>query len=208
MHDPMMPHQAQRHEHLTSEPSDERRREAYKPIRLDQLIEVDAKQLHRDAEMASEVEVFRHFDHMVLLVRILQSRPYRQNTTLLAFREKKAYPFAQVIQNLDLNKRLVVEALLIPDNLDSHHLARAMVATREHLSERALPERIDNLVPIREVIAVHNKVIPTIIVITKVIRRPVRMRRLLPAAAEEIRSVVLENLLLLVLTQLAALRVL
>ena len=118
------------------------------------------------------------------------------------------HPFPEIIQYLDLYKSLMVEALLIPDNLDSHHLARAMISTRQHLSERALPERIDNLVPIREVIAVHNKVIPTIIVITKVIRRPVRMRRLLPAAAEEIRSVVLEDLLLLVLTQLAALRAL
>ena len=40
-------------------------------VRLDELVEVDAQELHCDAEMATEVEVLGHLDDVVLLVRIL-----------------------------------------------------------------------------------------------------------------------------------------
>ena len=40
-------------------------------VRLDKLVEVDAQELHRNAEMSTEVEVLRHLDDMVLLLGIL-----------------------------------------------------------------------------------------------------------------------------------------
>ena len=67
----MMPHQGQRSEHLACEPSNERRRETCETIRLDQLVQVDTQELHRNAQMATEVEMLGHLDDVVLLVRIL-----------------------------------------------------------------------------------------------------------------------------------------
>ena len=40
-------------------------------VRLDELVEVDAQELHRNAEMSAEVEVLRHLDDMVLLLLVL-----------------------------------------------------------------------------------------------------------------------------------------
>ena len=61
-------------QHLAREASNERRREADEPIRLDQFVKVDAQELHCDAKVAAEVEVFRHFDNVVLLIGVLDSR--------------------------------------------------------------------------------------------------------------------------------------
>ena len=53
--------------------TDETCREAMEVVRLDQLVEVDAQQLHRDAQMATEVEVLSHLDHMMLFLLILST---------------------------------------------------------------------------------------------------------------------------------------
>ena len=67
----MMPHQGQRSEHLAREPTNERRRETRKTIRLDQLVQVDTQELHRNAQMISEVKMFSHLDNVVLFIRVL-----------------------------------------------------------------------------------------------------------------------------------------
>ncbi len=72
------------------------------------------------------------------------------NTVDLNRRLKDAtHPFPQIIQNLDLDESLVVETLLVPDDLDSHGLPGAMVATMKHLPEGALTQGVDDLVPKR-----------------------------------------------------------
>ena len=40
-------------------------------VRLDEFVEIDAQELHRNAEMSAEVEVLRHLDDIVFLIRIL-----------------------------------------------------------------------------------------------------------------------------------------
>lgn len=72
MHDTMMAHQRQRQKHLTCEPPYERSGKSYETVRLDELVEVDAQELHRDAEVASEIEILGHFDDMMLLLLVLR----------------------------------------------------------------------------------------------------------------------------------------
>ena len=49
--DPVLPHEHERPQDLDSESANEARREASEAVGLDQLIQVDAEQLHSDAEM-------------------------------------------------------------------------------------------------------------------------------------------------------------
>lgn len=67
----MMSHEDQRHQHLASESTDERRREPNEAIGFDELVEIDAQKLHSDAQMIPEVEVLCHLDNIVLLFRVL-----------------------------------------------------------------------------------------------------------------------------------------
>lgn len=67
----MVAHEREGLKHLTREATNETCREPVEIVRLDELIEVDAQQFHRNAKMTTEVEVFSHLDDMVLLFRIL-----------------------------------------------------------------------------------------------------------------------------------------
>lgn len=51
----------------------------------------------------------------------------------------KTYPFTKVIQDLDLNKGLMMEPFLVPDNLDSHGFTSAVVPAVENLTKGAFP---------------------------------------------------------------------
>ena len=68
-----MPHQTQRHDHLARKTAYQSGGEADESVGLDQLVQVDAQQFHRDAQVIAEVKVFRHLDDMVLLLVILHS---------------------------------------------------------------------------------------------------------------------------------------
>jgi len=72
VHYAMMPHQAQRQDHLTREASYQSSREPNKPVCFDQFVQVDAEQLHGNAEVIAEVEVFGHLDDMMLFFMILK----------------------------------------------------------------------------------------------------------------------------------------
>ena len=82
--------------------------------------------------MISEVEVFLHLDGVVFPFLILSNQSVRRRR---AKAQSGAHPFPQIIQNLDLNQGLMMEAFLVTDDLDSHRLARAVVATLQNLSE-------------------------------------------------------------------------
>lgn len=71
MNDSVLPHQRQRHQHLTREATNERGRESNESIGFDQFVQVNTQQLHRDAQVIAEVEMFSHFDNMVFFIRIL-----------------------------------------------------------------------------------------------------------------------------------------
>lgn len=71
MNDPMVSHEGQRLQHLTSESANKGCREPDEVVRLDQFIKVDAQQLHRNAQVATKIEVLRHLDDVMLFVLIL-----------------------------------------------------------------------------------------------------------------------------------------
>jgi hypothetical protein len=71
MNDAMVPHQGQWHQHLARETAYEACCETNKTVCLDELVEVNAQKFHGNAKVASEVEVFRHLDDVVLLIRVL-----------------------------------------------------------------------------------------------------------------------------------------
>ena len=73
VYDAMVPHEGQRQQHLAREAADESGREAHEAVRLDQLVEIDAQQLHGDTKVVAEIEMFSHLDNMVLFVMILWS---------------------------------------------------------------------------------------------------------------------------------------
>lgn len=59
-------------QHLTCEPANKPSRKSHETVGLDKLIEVNAQELHRDAEMTTEIEMFRHLDDMVFLILVLR----------------------------------------------------------------------------------------------------------------------------------------
>jgi len=73
VHNPVVAHQAQGHDHLACESPNQRGGEADETIGLDQLVQIDTEQLHRDTEMIPEIKVLRHFDDMVLLFLVLRN---------------------------------------------------------------------------------------------------------------------------------------
>lgn len=150
MYNPVMTHQGQGSQHLTSESPDESCREPDEAVCLDELVKVDAQQLHGDAQVTAEIKVLSHLDHMVLLFRI---------------------PFPKVVQDLDLDERLMVEAFLVADDFDGGRLAGCVVSTLKDLPERTFPKCANDLIPICQVIVLDNQVIATLIVIAVVVSR-------------------------------------
>lgn len=75
----------------------------------------------------------------------------------------------QLLQNVDFDQRLLVEPLLVPDDLDSHKLAELVIDTPDNLSETTLAEDVEDLVPVRQVVTEDNLIVPSIIVVTKVL---------------------------------------
>lgn len=118
-------------------------------------------------------------------------------------REKRiAHPFDEVLKHLDLDERLVVEALLVPDDLDRDHLARLVVAALEDLAEGTLAKDVDDLVTEPDVVVGDKEVVAALVVEAKVVRRVVLGRHLLVAVrADKVDLVVLSDLLLLVFGQ-------
>ena len=77
-------------------------------------------------------------------------------------------PFTQFLQNIDLHQSLLMEALLVPNDLDRHKNAGFMVDAPNDLTEASLTKQINHLVSIREMVAIDNVVVTTLVVITEV----------------------------------------
>lgn len=71
MYNPVVAHESQRLKHLTREPANECSGESDEVVCLNQLVEVDTQEFHGNAQVAAEIEVLRHFNDMMLFVRIL-----------------------------------------------------------------------------------------------------------------------------------------
>lgn len=180
MNNSVRAHESERGEHLGREPPDEDRREAAELVGLDQLVEVDTQKLRDNAEMAPEVEVVRHLDHVVLVLWV---------------------PLDDLLQNFDLNQGLSVEALLVADNLDCDGSASLVVTAVHNLTKRSLSEDIADLVAVTQVVALHDNVVTALIVVAVVVCLSIGLR----AATDVVRDVVdvvkVENLLALIIRQ-------
>lgn len=105
----------QRGQDLLAETTDQTQREALELVCFDELVQVHAKQLRGDAKMASEVEALCKVDHTVLVVGILNTFV---SNLLHPLSLMPTYPFAKLLENVDLNQSLLVEPLLVTNDLD------------------------------------------------------------------------------------------
>ena len=79
MDNAVVTHECQRLQHLTCEATNQAGCESVEVVRLDQLVEVDAEEFHRDTQVPTEVEMFCHLDDMMLLVRVLAQNESRRS---------------------------------------------------------------------------------------------------------------------------------
>lgn len=190
---------------MAREPSNECCREPDKTVRLDQLVEIDAKQLHGNAEMASEIKVLNHLCNMVLLISVLGTNIIRYGVRVWR-RKTETYPFPQVVQNLDLNQGLVVEPLFVANDLNRHRFSSAMVTTVQDLTKGPFPKTRYNFIPIGQMVTIDDLVIAPFVVVTKVVGRIFRNCHFLFAlGSDAINRRVVENLLAFVIGQILGL---
>lgn len=85
-----------------------------------------------------------------------------------------------------------MEALLVPDDLDSHREASSMIPAMKHLPERPLAKGADHLVTISKMIAVNDEIVAPLVIIAMIVRWVVSGGGLLLAAsanAEDLRII-------------------
>ena len=119
-----------------------------KVVALNELIEVYAEKLESDAKVLAKHYVVFHADDVAFVLRIIVS---------------------QVLQNLNLDCRLVVEAFLVTNDLECNELTLLVVKHTQSLPETALAEEIDHLIAICDVIFEHNLVVATFVVVSVVV---------------------------------------
>ena len=124
--------------------------------------------------MVAEVKILPHLDQIVLILGVL---------------------VPQVLQNLELHQRLVVKPLLVPNHLHRHRALRLVVVAAHHLPEAPFPGFVDDLEPIRQVVAGAHHVVPAVVVVPVVIH-PARLLApyLLSADPREVHARVLQDL--------------
>ena len=90
-------------------------------------------ELKGNAEMVAEVEVLNHVNNVVLVVTILNNKNetffYYPTTTSITNVSTATDLFSEHIQDFDFHQSLMVEALLVPDDLDGHRLTRLVIKT-------------------------------------------------------------------------------
>ena len=106
-------------QHLHRKPPDEPKAQPNKVVLLDELIQIDAEQLKGDAQVAAEHEVLLYVDHIVAVLWVLAP---------------------QMLQDFQLHLGLVVEALLVPDDLQSFKVTSLVIQHLEHLAKAALAQ--------------------------------------------------------------------
>ena len=79
-----------------------------------------------------------------------------------------AYPVSQPLQDVNFYECLLVEALLVPDDLDRHQATSLVINAPCDLAKTAFPEDVDYLVPIRQMITYNDIIVPPLIVISKI----------------------------------------
>lgn len=133
--------------------------------------------------MVAEVEIVQHVDDVMRVIGVL---------------------LAQLVQDANLDQRLVMEPLLVPDYLDGHVLVGFVVQGPNDLAEAALANHLEDLVAVRDVVMDHLVVAPVVIVVAAVQHRSRFRVDLARVQAEVPDLVVLFDLLLLEVSQAVA----
>lgn len=76
----------------------------------------------------------------------------------------------------------MVESFLVPDYLNCEGLSGTMIPTVQYLTKRALPQGVDNLVPVRKMVVINDKIVASVVVIPVIVGRVVQHRGLLLAS--------------------------
>ena len=119
----------------------------------------------------------------------------RQPPSVLAHNVRGTYPANEVLENLDLDKSLVMEPLLVPDDLDRDHVSRLVIAALQNLTERALAEDVDDFVAVLYVIVRDHEIVAPLVVVAVIAGRVLLRRRLLLAVrSDEVDLAVLADL--------------
>ena len=105
--------------------------ETLEPVLLDQLVQVERHQLEDDAGVVPEHEAVLHVDHVGAALGILHQK---------------------MLQDLELSARLLLELLVVPDHLKRCELLLLVVEDLEDLSEGALAEHPEHLVPVGDLV--------------------------------------------------------
>ncbi len=78
------------------------------------------------------------------------------------------YPFAKLLEDVDFDKSLLVESFLVADDLHRNEDTGLVINTPDNLPEASLPEHINDLVSIGEMIARDDRIVSSLVVVTKV----------------------------------------
>ena len=78
------------------------------------------------------------------------------------------YPFFQLVQDVDLDERLLMESFLVPYDFDGAQAPKLVINASHYLSKAALSEYVDDLIPIRQVIAHDNVVVASLIIVSEI----------------------------------------
>mmetsp|Transcript_35903 Transcript_35903/g.99552 ORF Transcript_35903/g.99552 Transcript_35903/m.99552 type:complete len:237 (-) Transcript_35903:439-1149(-) len=181
MDDVLLPQEPQSCKQLDGKTAYQPQRHTLEVVVLDEFIQVYAEQLKGNAEMVPEVKVIQHVHHVGGALDVA---------------------LTQVLKDLHLNQGLMVEPLLVANHLECDVVAGLVIKGANHLPERAFAEGVHHLIAVEYVIAQHNEVIAALIIIGVVVGRARRAADLGRPRAEipDLREV--QNLTLLVVSQL------
>lgn len=109
---------------------------------------------------------------------------------------------SQVLQQFELDARLVLESLLVPDQLYGHYLLRLVVEALQRLPEAALPQELEHLEPEADLVMQHHNVVASFVVVAVVVLVLGGALDLLSIDPQEVDLLVVQYLALLVVSQL------
>lgn len=130
---------------LNSESADQPVVETLIIVHLDKFVQVDREQVKHKAQVVAPDKVVRELDHSLQVVRVV---------------------LLQQQKELGLDSGLIVVLFLIFYNFDRDRLLRLVIKALEDVSESALSDDFDVLVPVRNLVALLEPVIAFVIIET------------------------------------------
>ena len=130
--------------------SHQRQAKALELVLLDELVQVDAEQFKREADVVSEGEVVQEVDYVVRVFSIL---------------------FFQVFQDSNLLIGLSVKSPLVANNLQCHMLLCFVIVSLQDLPKAPFPQHLEYLVPVCHMVMCHHLIAALVIVIAPVLGR-------------------------------------